>query len=191
MSVRCTLVVLGTLALGATAGCTGGADPEATTPTSSTPTATHSKPSPSTTTSRTSTATRQGEGDLRGVRHTVVKFSRLTDELAMNPKASLDRLATLSRGQSNTQWTQILTNYRRKDWKQVGSTSVEVTGARAQGDSRFVATACLDVSEVNLIDKHGKSVVATNRPPRVAYRYTIQKAGSDYFITKDKALRTC
>ena len=181
MTARRILVVTLALALGAVAGCTGGDSPG---PTGTTTT------SPITTPSSTTTTT-QADSDEAAVERAIIEFSRLTDELATNPKASLDKLATVSRGESNSQWTQILTNYRRKAWKQVGATSVEVTGVRPQGSSGFTATACLDVSKVNLIDKDGKSVVAAARPPRVAYDYSVTKAGGDYFITKDKVVRTC
>jgi len=182
MTAPRTLVVTLALALGAVAGCTGADNPAGPTGTTTI--------SP-TTTSGSATTTTQADSDKAEVERAIIGFSRLTDQLATRPKASLDRLATVSRGVSNSQWTQILTNYRRKAWKQVGSTSVKVTRVHAQGSSSFTAMACLDVSKVNLVDKDGKSVVAATRPSRVAYDYSVTKAGDVYFITEDKAVRTC
>ncbi len=181
MTAPRTLVVTLTLALGAVAGCTGADNPAGFTGTTTT--------SPTTTSS--SATTTQADSDKAEVERAIIGFSRVTDQLATSPKASLDKLASVSRGESNSQWTQILTNYRRKAWKQVGSTSVQVTRVHAQGSSSFTAMACLDVSKVNLVDKDGKSVVAATRPSRVAYDYSVRKAGDVYFITEDKAVRTC
>lgn len=44
---------------------------------------------------------------------------------------------------------------------------------------------CLDVSDVDVVDASGKSVVAAGRPDRQSYAYTVDKATDGFYVTED------
>jgi len=114
------------------------------------------------------------------------------DELALDPKKSLDKLAAVSRDTSINTWRQLLTRHRVRQETQTGKTIVGEPDVKPNSASRFVVVACIDVSKVNIIDKDGKSVVAASRPPRVQYRYLVEKAsGGVFYVVEDKAVQTC
>jgi len=54
----------------------------------------------------------------------ITRFWGVLDELASDPKKSLDKLAAVSRDQAIAQWRSNLTTYRRSGWKQVGDSTV-------------------------------------------------------------------
>jgi hypothetical protein len=164
-------------------------------------TANDPKPSPSTTTSATSTATTPtpsstslspAEKDAKDAAQTITRFWAVLDELAADPKKSLDSLAAVSRDPSITTWRQLLTRHRVRQEKQIGETVVVETSVKPSSASRFVVAACIDVSKVDLVDKDGKSIVAANRPPRVQYQYIVDKVSDGvFYIVQDKAVQTC
>lgn len=179
-----TLALALALALGAVAGCTAGDGPDSTKTTPST-TSTTSTPSSTTTLS-------QAQQDLESAKDGVSNFWAVVDKLSIDPNASLDELATVSRSPSIGVWRQLLTEQRVAGQVQTGSSKVVSADAERAADGTFNATACIDVSTVNLVDKNGKSVVSANRAPRVKYTYVIAK-GTDghFYVTNDKAISAC
>jgi hypothetical protein len=153
------------------------------------------KPSPSATTSATSTATTPtpsstslspAEKDANDAAQTITRFWAVLDELASDPKKSLDSLAAVSRDQAIAQWRSNLTTYRRNGWKQVGDSTVLSAEAKAVDGQSFAVKACIDVSKANVVDRAGKSVVAAGRQDRMEYSYKVQKAPAGFFVTEDR-----
>jgi hypothetical protein len=153
------------------------------------------KPSPSATTSATSTATTPtpsstslspAEKDANDAAQTITRFWAVLDELASDPKRSLDSLAAVSRDQAIAQWRSNLTTYRRNGWKQVGDSTVLSAEAKAVDGQSFAVKACIDVSKANVVDRAGKSVVAAGRQDRMEYSYKVQKAPAGFFVTEDR-----
>ena len=156
------------------------------------------KPSPSATTSAPSTATtptpsstslspaEKDAKDAKDAAQTITRFWAVLDELASDPKRSLDSLAAVSRDQAIAQWRSNLTTYRRNGWKQVGDSTVLSAEAKAVGGQSFAVKACIDVSKANVVDRAGKSVVAAGRQDRMEYSYRVQKAPAGFFVTEDR-----
>lgn len=191
------LAVLTTAALAM--GCTHDPNPSVTTatpiPGSPTPTQTIdrvSSPAPTTTPTPTHaplSAAEQGKADAG---QAVVKFWRVTDTLAINPYTSLNQLATVSRGQTIDPWRQMLIQRRIKDERQKGHVTATPTRVTYEGNNFYAVKACIDVSKVDLVDKHGHSVVNRDGPPRVSYDYTVQQASDGHFyVVKDTPTETC
>ena len=153
-------------------------------PTSSTPTTTRA---PSTSTTSESTDAR--EARLAG--EAIASYWVVLDRLASNPNESLNALATVSRGTARDQWSRILTLRRGQAITQTGATVVGPPTAMKSKSGQWNATACIDVTKVNLVDKAGKSVVKANRPPSVKYAYVIQKDKGSFYVLEDKAVGVC
>lgn len=164
-----------------TAACTEAATPPVTTsPATATSTAT-----PAT------TSTTPTDPHLAGAEAAVESFWSLVDALGADPRKSLNELTTVSRAQTLETWRELLTNQRRRAYRQIGSISIVSSEASSAGGKLAVDT-CIDVSKTSLVDKDGKSVVAANRPPRVRYAHVVEQ-GTDgkFYVMQDKAVGTC
>ena len=150
------------------------------------PSATTSAPSTATTPTPSSTSLSPAEKDAKDAAQTITRFWAVLDELASDPKRSLDSLAAVSRDQAIAQWRSNLTTYRRNGWKQVGDSTVLSAEAKAVGGQSFAVKACIDVSKANVVDRAGKSVVAAGRQDRMEYSYRVQKAPAGFFVTEDR-----
>lgn len=170
--------------LALTAAC-GPDDSPPTSTTTSPPTV--STPTPSTTT-KTESA---DERDSRLAGESIGAYWVVLDKLASNPNQSLNALATVARGNARLQWQRILTMRRGDAITQAGTTVVDLPSAVKNKNGLWDATACIDVSKVNLVGKDGESVVKANRPPRVKYAYTIEKDQGLFYILEDKAVAVC
>lgn len=113
---RVTATALAILTAGAlTAGCTRDPDPAPIASTSTTAPA-PGTPSPAPTVDRVSSPTpaptplTAAEQNKKNAGNAVVRFVALTDKLSSDPRQSLNKLATVSRGQVIDPWTQILSN---------------------------------------------------------------------------------
>lgn len=193
------LAILATAALAS--GCTRDPNPTVSTAASGSP-----SPSPMPTIDRISstgqppaatptpthtplTAAAQNEADAG---QAVVTFWSVTDKLAINPETSLNQLATVSRGQTIDPWRQMLIQRRIKDERQKGRVTATPTRVSYKSNNLYAVQACIDVSKVDVVDKHGKSVVSPKRPSRVSYDYTVQQASDGkFYVIKDNLTATC
>lgn len=144
---------------------------------------------PTTTSSRTTTTSAPpltpAQKDLKAAEASVVSYWKVLDQLAANPKESLNLVATVARDQAAAQSRVVLSTYQAKGWTQVGESVVVSSRANTKDGKSFVVAACVDVSKVNLVDAKGKSVVTPGRPDRQQYAYTVEKAPQGFFVTVD------
>jgi hypothetical protein len=166
-------------AITATSACATN-DPKATpsTTTSATGIKASSTPSP--------TSLSPAARDAKDAAQAITRFWGVLDELASDPKKSLDKLAAVARDQAIAQWRSNLTTYRRSGWKQVGDSTVRSAEAQSVDGKNFAVKACIDVSKANVVDQVGKSVIAAGRQDRMEYSYKVQKTPEGYFVTEDK-----
>jgi len=191
------LAVLTTAALAA--GCTHSSNPTVDTatpiPGSPTPTQTIdrvSSPAPTPTPTPTHTPLTAAEQNKKNAGNAVVRFVALTDQLSSDPRQSLNKLATVSRGQVIDPWTQILFQQRIKQETQKGTSTVAITKVTYKGNNLYAVNACIDVSKVDVVDKHGKSVVNLDGPRRVSYDDVVQLASDGkFYVVKENATKTC
>ncbi|WP_270888888.1 hypothetical protein [Pedococcus sp. 5OH_020] len=139
------------------------------------------------TTSTTSTPTplTPAEKDIKSAEQTIGRYWKVLDELAADPKKSLNLVATVARDQAANQSRIELGTLQAHGWKQIGQSVVQSSTATTKDGKTFAVTACIDLSKVNVIDKAGKSVVKPGRPDRQQYTYTVVKAPQGFFVTID------
>lgn len=122
----------------------------------------------------------------------VVDFWHVIDRLSADPKSQLEELTTVSRGSAAEQWRQNIRDYRYERVKQTGSVLViRPVAMPSATQGLYQVSACVDVTGVDLVDRRGESVIAAGRPPRVKYRYTVQKDDDNWYVLKEKAIGTC
>lgn len=148
-------------------------------------TTTTSSPSPSTSTTSTTPPLTPADEDLRSAKGTIARYWAVLDELAADPKKSLELVTTVARDQAAAQSRSTLGTYQAKGWTLTGQTSVTAPTATTKDGKTFAVSACVDVSNVNIVDKNGKSVVRTGRPDQQRYAYTVVKAPQGFFVTVD------
>jgi hypothetical protein len=157
-------------------------DPDPQRPVTSSPTTTTST---STTTTSTPTPLTPAEKDLKSAEETIGRYWQVLDELAADPKKSLNLVATVARDQAAMQARNTLGTYQAKGWTLQGRTVVTSPTATTKDGETFAVSACVDVSKVNIVDKAGKSVVRSGRPDQQRYSYTVVKAPQGFFVTRD------
>lgn len=167
------------------ASCVGANGQETISPTAST------SPSPSAPTpSPTPTPTPTPTGDEAKVEIAVRDFWAAVDRVAAEPDEPIKSLATVSRGETLNFWRQLLAKERVNGQRQIGSTKVTSVVVKAD-TTDWRATTCIDVSDVNVVDKDGKSVVTADRPTTWQYEMTLQEDDGVFYVVKDKAVGEC
>ena len=178
---RAVSVATAALLLVAMTSCAndGGNDPAASrssTPSSSDPTT--SSPTPQSESEKASDA----------VSARVKKYYATVDRLGQDPKAGLDQLSTVATSLQLSAQRNVLRSQRENSERQTGSTKVvevkvqsvnlENSDPKAGKVPTVQVDVCWDVSDVDVVDGDGKSVVSSNRPETGWTRLTI--ANYDY-----------
>jgi hypothetical protein len=148
-----------------------------------------SSPAPSRTASPTPSADEQ---NLREAEAAVLRFWRVIDRLSSDPDSDLTELTTVSRGSVAAQWSRNINQYRFDRVKAEGRVDVrDVVARQSKKDDLYKVIACIDASNVNLVDKNGKSVVPPEAPRRVFYDYTVEQDQQKWYVIKEKVTETC
>lgn len=159
------------------------------TPAPTGPVSTTSSPTPTTTPTPTPTSSEEMENNA--AEQGVVNFWATLDKLSSHPDQSLEKLVRVSRGESASTWRQVITYMRKQEYTQVGASVLKSVSATKNKTGKWNATACIDVGKINVVDKKGKSVVKAGRPPRVEYRYVLERDGDTFYVINDKAVGEC
>ena len=168
----------------ALAGCTADDTPPNPSPTSPGLSASSGTASTSPTPTPTKSLSPQ-EKDLRSAEMAITEYWKVIDEAASNPSQNLNILATVARSQALAQWQTTLSEYKAKQWKQVGLSAIRDAEATTKDGKNFTVRACLDVSSLDVVDASGKSVVRPSRPATQSYSYAVQKAPEGFFVIED------
>jgi len=132
------------------------------------------------------------EQNLREAEAAISRFWRVIDRLSSDPDSNLTQLTTVSRGSVAAQWSRNINQYRFDRVKAEGRVDVrEVVAKQSKKDNLYKVTACIDASNVNLVDKNGKSVVPPEGPRRVSYDYTVEQDQQKWYVIKEKVTETC
>lgn len=168
----------------AVAGCAADDTLPSPTSTGTAPSSSSATAATSSTPTPTKTLTPE-EQDLQDAGDAVTQYWRVIDKVASDPTVSLNILATVARSQALEQWQTTLAEFRTKQWKQAGASAVsDLVPSTTDGDS-FTVTACVDVTDVDVVDNAGKSVVVESRPERQQFTYQVTKAPEGFFVTQD------
>lgn len=151
--------------------------PAAATPTPST------SPTPSATPTLSKTQT-----DITAA---VTNYYKVTDELEQKPpRDPYKKLFTVTKGEAFLMWQDEITNAFTNGQHATGSTKVTeiVTKSILQKSGRSAAKVdtCVDVSNVDVVDKKGKSVVPPDRPDRFSSRLQLEKYGKTWLVITDR-----
>lgn len=182
-------VLATSLALAGALICAGCTQPT-TAPAESTTTSTATTPSPTSTTSSPSALTPQQQ-DEKDAEQAVVNLIDMVNKVSADPNAKLEDLATVARGKSLDFWQESRLRQRAVGQVQVGNASVTPSKVEQQSDNIYQVTACLDVSQVEIQDSNGQSVVSPSRDPKALYTYLVDKAPEGFFVTEETASGTC
>lgn len=171
----------GALVLAAVAACSDDSNPSPSPP-SATPSATSDSPSP--TSSPSSPSDAASADAISAMR----SYFTVVSEVGQNPKSSLKRLKTVATSTQLQALETLQRSQREQGRRQSGSTVInELTVQSVNLDNSdpaagkvptVVIDVCWDVSDVDVIDRRGASVVSPGRPDTGWTRYSV--ANYDY-----------
>jgi hypothetical protein len=132
------------------------------------------------------------EQNLREAERAVSRFWGVIDRLSADPDSDLTKLTTVSRGSVAAQWARNINQDRYDGVRSTGNVVVRnATAKLSEQQNVFDVAACIDVSNVNITDKDGKSVVPAERPARVRYDYAVEMDRLKWYVVKEKVNGTC
>jgi hypothetical protein len=157
-----------------------------------TPSTSASSPTPAVSVTTASPTPTLSEGQ-KAASDTVVKYRALIDELRSQGMPDISRLATLARDDAYVKWGRILQNDFQTGYHQVGVTALVITSTDpGAGASQWLVTGCLDMSKADMIDKNGKSGLATPAgKQQVKYAVDQDPKSLSWYVTKDDAGASC
>ncbi|WP_404348501.1 hypothetical protein LG324_13010 [Phycicoccus jejuensis] len=129
--------------------------------------------------------------DAQAAADAVENWVAVVDRFGANRDLDLSKLYQYARDDALNQTYSDLTAYREKGWTQTGKFSLEVLSSSKNKSGDWVVMVCQDGSQVDVVDKSGKSVRNPDAAERVKFRYTVQKDGSTLYVTGRKAIETC
>ncbi|MFE3998033.1 hypothetical protein ACFX43_04435 [Nocardioides sp. YIM B13467] len=169
---RVPIVATGVLALAAVTSC-GQSEPT----TSPSQQASQSSPAP------TSTSTSDTDAASNAATDTVREYFAILDELRQDQERSLDALAEVAASTQLTAQQRLLENERSNKLRQIGSTALpdvsvesvnlDNSDPKAGKVPTVTVDVCWDVSDADLVDASGKSVVSPDRVDVGWTRYTV------------------
>lgn len=180
-----------TFALGGLTACNA-ADAQPTTPGSPpSPVASTTNSSPSPSPTPTPTSTPSVDPRTAAITKTVDRYYKVTDALYRKPnRAPWRKLQTVSRDEAlSALQDELLDMFTAEQhatgstkWKTVKIGKVQKKGGHLQAS----ATTCWDVSSVDVVDKHGKSVINKKKRPNLgSSALTLRQDGKTWYVVRD------
>lgn len=178
-----TAATVGVLALLLSA-CNGG-DPEPGDPTTSEnlgPTSTPepgdpTSPSPSPTSEPPATSeppeTTEPATDEEAAAEAATLFTDVLDSIARN-EVSHEELRNVALGEVHDRWQAQMRHYREQGWTATGTTSLAIEGVEIEGDTARIV-ACYDVSDFDVVDTNGDSIIREGRPDLSPTLFTVER----------------
>ncbi|MBS2938497.1 hypothetical protein KDN32_12155 [Nocardioides sp. J2M5] len=171
---RVAALVLAALITAALAACSNG--PAST----DVPSTTTSPEEPSSSAPTSETPTSGADAAEQAAVEAMHKYFAVVDELRQDPAVPLGRLKAVALGGQLTAQQVFTRNQRKAGNRQVGDTRLpEVVVQQLNTDDSAPDGAvaqldvCWDVSTVDVLDRHGKSIVTPDRSERGWTRYTL------------------
>lgn len=192
MWVAAALALPGTLSL---AGCQGEPADSAATPAPTTDLAPATEPvattdAPSTEDAVTTTPPPElsaAEQDQADVEQTLILYTRALDD-AFNGDASVEALYPFARDTAREKWvTQVMAS-QAQGVTSTGLTELDIVEVSVDGDTAEV-TACADVTDVEVVDEDGESIVPDSRLDRTLKDFILERDGSaqvGWYVAEDK-----
>ncbi len=183
--------MLAALVLSACNGDNGGEDPTTPDPTPTTTTAptdttpTTAPPDDTTTTSEEPTLSEEEQDEADAT--AALQAYRTALDAAMTGDASIERIYPYATGTAREQWITQLMSYDAQGLTITGETQLDVVDVSVDGDTAEVV-ACVDVSDTDVVDEDGSSVVPEDRLARTLTDYVLERnddAQLGWLVTED------
>lgn len=129
------------------------------------------------------------EQDLELAKAAIVQFWQVLDRVAADPESRINDMDRVARGAALRQAQEDLTAWRVAEYVLTGTRTVENATAKLTSKNRWTVTSCVDTSEIDVVDRKGKSV--SGPPYRILRRSTVVKDSDSFYVTVDKAIETC
>jgi len=155
-----------------------------------TPSTSASSPPPTVSTASPTPTLSEGQKAANDV---VVKYRALIDQLRAQDMPNVSLLATLARDDAYAKWGRILQSDFQTGYHQVGTTSITITNTDpGTSATEWLVSGCLDMSKADMVDKNGKSGLATPAG-RQQVKYTVDQDPKNFawYVTKDEAGESC
>jgi hypothetical protein len=130
-------------------------------------------PSPSPSPSPSLTA---DELDLKGAEAAAVAYQDLLDELSRNPDLErLDEAYLVARDVAAEGFRDDVAAYVRDQEREVGEVGLEILDSTKNTDGTWTVDTCMDLTDLDVLDKDGKSLVLPDREDRYVMHYIVSK----------------
>lgn len=120
-------------------------------------------------------------GEDAQIEASVLLLHQVLDEVVQGSadEASLD-FVMVPDGPGRDFWAQTIADYNERGLTQTGDRQVEVLNITESGDGVKIVDLCLDVSDIDIVDENGDSVVQEGRPDRLLHHHVMQRSrGAD------------
>lgn len=141
------------------------------------------KPSSSTSTKTNISPEQQ---NLRSATKAVKRFNETRDRLTKDRSAPVSEIDKVAKGKLARNWSAWIPRDRKAGLKYSGDTAVEAPKATYEGQNHYAVRACIDVSDVKVVDKKGKNKVSKNRRDRSPYQYRVEQDSSQAWWVTDE-----
>lgn len=120
----------------------------------------------------------------------VTRYFKLLDSLYQDPDKPGDDLRKVSTGDARRESIASINNLRGKGQVQVGDSVLRNASAGIPkgdvGEQQVSVQVCIDVSDVDVVDKDGKSVVAKGRPDEFPAELTMQQYDGAWYVEQHR-----
>jgi hypothetical protein len=149
-------------------------------------------PSPSVSTSSTSAIPTLSAGQ-QAANEVVVKYRALIDQLRQQYKPDLTPLIEVSSDAAYEKWRYTLQDDFVNGQHQTGTSLVSILSTESGTTAdEWIVSACVDFSNVDIVDKAGRSVMPTpGGRLRVAYTVDQVPTNLHWYVTREEVGSTC
>lgn len=162
-------------------------------PTSPSPSASASaSPSPSNTPAPSSSPSLDA-GD-RAAADAATAFMQMKERIRSNPSEKVELIYTVARGATAEKWSATLFDDRVAGRRQTGEFVLTLQHVEPGTSARQrLVSMCVDSTDVNLLDKDGKSLSNKDNPQKVVTVFTVDQDAKTFkwYVTKDEVTETC
>lgn len=126
------------------------------------------------------------EQDQAEIEETLVRYTRALDD-AFNGDASVEGIYPFSRDIAREQWVTQVMYSETQGFTSTGLTELEIVEVTIDGDTA-AATACVDVSAVDVFDEDGQSIITEARLDQTLNDFVLERDDSaqvGWYIVED------
>lgn len=142
-------------------------------------------PSPTPTSTPTTTLT-AGQQDAARV---VERYYEILDQIALDKNVPLDSLYQAASGEVARAQLRGLQQSHVNGWVSTGRVGVDVRGVTGT-EAPYVVEACLDTSQVKVVDQAGNSMTPEDQPSLKLWHFTVEDINGRLLVMEEEAVAT-